>query len=60
MFKFLHAAEIHIDSPMRGLETNQGAPVNQLRGATREAAYLELLSRRRAGLASSLQDAANY
>jgi DNA repair exonuclease SbcCD nuclease subunit len=37
MFKFLHAADIHLDSPLRGLEKYDGAPVNQLRLAPREA-----------------------
>lgn len=37
MFKFIHAADIHIDSPLRGLEAYEGAPVDQIRGATREA-----------------------
>lgn len=37
MFKFLHTADLHLDSPMRGLERYEGAPVEQLRGATRRA-----------------------
>jgi DNA repair exonuclease SbcCD nuclease subunit len=37
MFKFIHAADIHLDSPLRGLEQYDGAPVEQLRGATRQA-----------------------
>ena len=37
MFKFLHAADLHLDSPMRGLERYEGAPVEQIRGATRRA-----------------------
>lgn len=36
-FKFIHAADLHIDSPLRGLETYAGAPAQRLRGATREA-----------------------
>ncbi len=36
-FKFLHAADIHLDSPLRGLETYPDAPVEQIRGATRRA-----------------------
>ena len=36
-FQFIHAADLHIDSPLRGLETYSGAPVERLRGATREA-----------------------
>ncbi|MFO1197530.1 MAG: DNA repair exonuclease [Burkholderiaceae bacterium] len=35
--KFLHAADLHIDSPMRGLDTYDGAPLERLRGATRRA-----------------------
>jgi len=35
--KFIHAADLHIDSPMRGLDTYDGAPVDLLRGATRRA-----------------------
>src|SRR5689334_9322509 len=41
--KFIHAADIHLDSPLRGLEQYEGAPVTQLRGATRRA--LENLTR---------------
>jgi len=37
MFKFLHAADLHLDSPLRGLETYPDAPVEQIRGATRRA-----------------------
>jgi len=37
MFKFLHAADIHLDSPLRGLETYDDAPVEQIRQATRRA-----------------------
>jgi exonuclease SbcD len=36
-FRFLHAADIHLDSPLRGLEAYPGAPVELLRSATREA-----------------------
>lgn len=35
--KFIHAADLHIDSPLRGLDTYEGAPVELLRGATRRA-----------------------
>jgi exonuclease SbcD len=35
--KFLHAADIHLDSPLRGLERYECAPVEQIRGATRRA-----------------------
>ena len=37
MFTFLHAADIHLDSPLRGLEAYADAPVEQLRQATRRA-----------------------
>ncbi len=37
MFRFLHAADIHLDSPLRGLETYPDAPVEQIRGAARRA-----------------------
>jgi len=37
MFTFLHAADIHLDSPLRGLEGYADAPVAQLRQATRRA-----------------------
>lgn len=37
MFRFLHAADIHIDSPLIGLDAYEGAPVDLLRGATRRA-----------------------
>ena len=37
MFKFLHAADIHLDSPLKGLETYEDAPVEQIRQATRRA-----------------------
>ena len=35
--RFLHAADIHIDSPLRGLDRYEGAPVDDVRGATRRA-----------------------
>jgi DNA repair exonuclease SbcCD nuclease subunit len=37
MFTFIHAADIHLDSPLRGLAQYDGAPVEQIRGATRQA-----------------------
>jgi len=37
MFKFIHAADIHLDSPLKGLEQYEGAPVDQIREATRRA-----------------------
>jgi exonuclease SbcD len=35
--KFVHAADLHIDSPLRGLYAYDGAPVERVRGATRKA-----------------------
>ncbi len=35
--KFVHAADLHLDSPLRGLDRYEGAPVDELRGATRRA-----------------------
>ena len=35
--KFLHAADIHLDSPLRGLDRYEGAPVDEIRNATRRA-----------------------
>jgi len=35
--KIVHAADLHIDSPLRGLDRYDGAPVESLRGATRRA-----------------------
>lgn len=37
MFTFIHAADIHLDSPLKGLEIYQDAPVEQIRGAARRA-----------------------
>lgn len=37
MFRFIHAADPHLDSPLQGLELHEGAPVSVLRGATRRA-----------------------
>ncbi|QOR65911.1 DNA repair exonuclease [Cytobacillus suaedae] len=36
-FSFIHAADIHLDSPLSGLEQYEGAPVDKIRSATREA-----------------------
>lgn len=36
-FRFLHAADLHLDSPLRGLEADPTAPVEVIRGATRRA-----------------------
>jgi DNA repair exonuclease len=35
--KFIHCADIHLDSPLRGLERYEGAPVDEVRNATRRA-----------------------
>lgn len=35
--KFIHAADIHLDSPLVGLQLYEGAPVEEIRGATRRA-----------------------
>lgn len=35
--RFLHAADLHLDSPLRGLDRYEGAPVERLRTATRGA-----------------------
>jgi len=37
MFRFIHAADPHLDSPLQGLESHDGAPIDVLRGATRRA-----------------------
>ncbi len=37
MFRFIHTADAHIDSPLNGLEAYDGAPLTALRGATRRA-----------------------
>ncbi|KJR43558.1 metallophosphoesterase [Candidatus Magnetoovum chiemensis] len=37
MYKFIHASDIHLDSPLRGLEYYEGAPKEKIRLATREA-----------------------
>lgn len=34
---FIHAADIHLDSPLRGLAGYEGAPVDAIRAATRNA-----------------------
>ena len=36
-FRFLHCADLHLDSPLRGLEADPDAPADRIRGATREA-----------------------
>jgi exonuclease SbcD len=37
MLKFIHAADIHLDSPLRGLRRYEGAPAGEIRAATRRA-----------------------
>jgi DNA repair exonuclease SbcCD nuclease subunit len=37
MFTFIHAADIHLDSPLLKLDQYEGSPVEALRGATRRA-----------------------
>ena len=37
MWKFIHAADIHLDSPLHGLERYEGAPIDEIRSATRRA-----------------------
>jgi len=36
-FRFLHAADIHLDSPLYGLSRYEGMPVDDIRSATRAA-----------------------
>jgi len=36
-FRFLHAADIHLDSPLHGLSRYEGLPEQDIRGATRAA-----------------------
>lgn len=37
MFRFLHAADLHLDSPLRNLGQYPGCPADSIRGASREA-----------------------
>ncbi len=37
MFKFIHAADLHLDAPLRGLSQVETAPVEAIRGASRRA-----------------------
>lgn len=37
MFRFLHAADVHVDSPLVGLDRYESAPVHAVRNATRRA-----------------------
>lgn len=43
-FRFLHAADIHLDSPLHGLSRYDGVPAEEVRGATR-AAFDNLIQR---------------
>ncbi len=36
-FKFIHTADLHLDSPLKGLEQYEGAPVTEIREAARRA-----------------------
>ena len=36
-FRFIHTADVHLDSPLRGLSRYEGLPVDEVRGATRAA-----------------------
>ncbi len=37
MFKFIHAADVHLDSPLRGLARYESAPAESIRNACRRA-----------------------
>jgi DNA repair protein SbcD/Mre11 len=37
LVKILHCADLHLDSPLRGLEADPDAPADRIRGATRAA-----------------------
>jgi len=38
MASFIHASDLHLDSPLQGLETYEGAPdIEEIRGATRQS-----------------------
>ena len=37
MLTFLHAADIHLDSPLHNLDLYEGAPVEEFRQVTRRA-----------------------
>lgn len=37
MFRFIHAADIHLDSPLRGLSRYESAPTDSIRDACRRA-----------------------
>jgi len=50
--KLVHAADLHLDSPLSGLSRYEGAPVEQIRGATRRALenLVELCTNERADM----------
>ena len=35
--KFIHCADVHLDTPLQGLAEYPGAPTNEIRNATRRA-----------------------
>jgi DNA repair exonuclease SbcCD nuclease subunit len=37
MFTFIHAADVHLDSPLKGLEQYEGAPIKAIQDAARRA-----------------------
>lgn len=37
MYRFIHAADIHLDSPLKGLARYEGAPVEEIRETSRRA-----------------------
>jgi exonuclease SbcD len=37
MFRYIHSADIHLDSSLHGLDRYEGAPVDEIRSATRRA-----------------------
>lgn len=37
MTKFVHVADVHVDSPLRGIESYEGLPVDEIRLATRRS-----------------------
>ena len=45
MLKFIHAADIHLDSPLKGLEAHEDATVedSELRGQVQELLRAQLL-----------------
>lgn len=37
MFRFIHAADLHLDAPFKGLSGYEGAPVERMQNSTRQA-----------------------